>query len=327
MGIRILATGSYTPDKILTNADLEKMVETTDDWITSRTGIKERHIADKSTLTSDLAFGAASRALEMGGISADKLDIVIVASFTPDMPLPSTACILQKKLGASKAFCFDIQAACSGLLYSLEVASLMLKGRPDYKYALVTGAEKLSSIVDWQDRSTCVLFGDGASSLLIERTDDAEDAFVASKLGADGNYASSLHIPAGGVAMPSSHETVDNKGHYLKMEGQEVFKLAVNGMVGACRDVLAKAGVTPDEVRWLVPHQANLRILKAVGDRVNIPEERVYVNLDRFGNTSAASIGLCLDEINRNGQIKKGEYVLLTAFGGGLTWGAMLLRW
>ncbi len=327
MGVRILATGSYAPEKVLSNLDLEKMVETSDEWITTRTGIKERRIAAPEVATSDLALGAARNALEMANLKPEQLDVITVASLTPDKLLPSTACILQSKLGASNAVCFDVQAACSGLLYSLEVAIAMLRGHPKYKYFLVVGSEKLSSVVDWSDRSTCVLFGDAAAAILLERTDSAEDCFIASKLGSDGAYSEILHIPAGGSAMPSTHKTVDEKLHFIKMGGQEVFKLAVNGMVGACKDALAASGVAPADVAWVVPHQANMRIIKAVASRLDIAEERVYVNVDRFGNTSAASIGICLDELFRSGRLKHGDYVLLTAFGGGLTWGSMLLRW
>lgn len=327
MGIRIAGTGSFAPEKVLSNLDLEKMVDTSDEWITTRTGIKERHIAGEGVATSDLAFGAAKNALEMANVKPEQVDVITVASLSHDKILPSTACFLQRKLGASNAFCFDIQAACSGLLYSLEVASCMLKAQSKYKYFLVVGAEKLSSVVDWTDRSTCVLFGDAAAAILLERTDSDEDCFIASKLGSDGNYTDILHIPAGGSAMPSSHETVDKKLHSIKMGGQEVFKLAVNGMVGACKSALAASGVSPMDVAWVVPHQANLRIIKAVAPRLDIPEERVYFNIDRYGNTSAASIGICLDELFRTGRLKRGDYVLLTAFGGGLTWGATLLRW
>lgn len=327
MGVRILATGAYSPEKVLSNFDLEKMVETSDEWITTRTGIKQRRIAASEQATSDLALGAAQKALEAAGLKPEDISAISVATLTPDKPLPSTACILQKKLGASNAICFDLQAACSGLLYSLEVAISMLMANKSYKYFLVIGAEKLSSVTDWSDRSTCVLFGDGASAVLLERTDDDENCLIASKLGSDGNYADILHIPAGGSMSPSSHESVDGKHHFIKMGGQEVFKLAVNGMVGACKDTLAKSGVASSSVAWVVPHQANMRILKAVASRLDIPDERVYVNVDRFGNTSAASIGLCLDEMTRSNKIKRGDYVLLTAFGGGLTWGAMLLRW
>ncbi len=327
MSVKIAGTGSYMPEKILTNADLEKMVDTTDEWISTRTGIKERRIAAENECTSDLAFNAALKALEMAGVKPEELDIISVASISHDKVFPSTACVVQRKLGAKNAFCFDLQAACSGLLYSLEVACAMLRSNLHYKNYLVIGAEKLSSITDWEDRSTCVLFGDGASALLLQRCPDNDDRFLASKLGSDGNYTDILHLPAGGSAMPTTHETIDQRLHYLKMGGQEVFKLAVNAMVGACKDIMKEVGLEPSDIRWLVPHQANYRILKAVATRLKIPEDNVYMNVDKYGNTSAASIGICIDEMVRKEQVKRGDYILLTAFGGGLTWGAMLLRW
>lgn len=327
MGIRIAGTGSYVPEKVLTNFDLEKMVETSDEWISTRTGIKERHIAEANIPTSDLAAKAAEAALAMAGISADQLSAMSVASITQDKVFPSTACIVQRKIKAANAFCFDLQAACSGLLYSIEVAKAMLYTHPEYKYYMVIGAEKLSSVVDWQDRSTCVLFGDGAAAVLLEKTDDDECCFLASKLGSDGNYTDILQIQAGGSDTPASHETIDNKLHYIKMDGQAVFKLAVNAMVGACKETMEKCGVHPSQIKWLVPHQANYRILKTVAAKLDIAEDNVYMNVHKYGNTSAASIGLCLDEMVRGGQVQKGDYVLLTAFGGGLTWGATLIKW
>ena len=221
-----------------------------------------------------------------------------------------------------------MEAACSGLLYSLEVAHSILSAKKNYKKALVIGAEKLSSIVDWTDRSTCVLFGDGAAALVLERDDSVgQDFYVAGKLAADGNYGDILHLPAGGSAMPASHESVDGKCHFIKMGGQETFKLAVTGMTNASKQVLAEAGVAPEQVSWVIPHQANHRIISAVAQRLAVPEDRVYVNIFRYGNTSSASIGICLDELNRAGKLKRGDYVLLTAFGGGLTWGTQLIRW
>ncbi len=330
MAIRIIGTGSYTPEKILTNADLEKMVETSDEWITTRTGIKQRHIAEEGVTCSDLAVEAAKKAMEMAKITPEQLSFISVATVTGDKIFPSTACFLQKKIGAENAACYDVVAACSGLLYSLELAVAMLRSYKKYKYALVIGAEKLSSIVDWQDRGTCVLFGDGAAAIILERDDtlpESEDCLVASELGAAGIYSELLHLPAGGSAMPASHQTVDERQHYIKMGGQEVFKLAVNGMVGACKKVLEESGVNPQEVSWVIPHQANMRIISAVAQRLTIADEKVYVNIEKYGNTSAASIGLCLDELCRGGKLKRGDYVLLTAFGGGLTWGAMLIRW
>lgn len=328
MGITIRGTGKFVPEKILTNADLEKMVDTSDEWITTRTGIKQRHLAADDVASSDLAYEAAVRALDMAGVKPEELDFIIVASVTPDKGFPNTAALVQRKLKASKCVCFDLEAACSGLLYSLEVAHSLLAANGKYRKALVIGAEKLSSIVDWTDRSTCVLFGDGAAALVLESSDDIpEDFYIAGKLAADGNYGDILQLPAGGSAMPASHETVDNHLHFIKMGGQETFKLAVNAMVSASREVLETAGIAPDQVSWVIPHQANHRIISAVAHRLEIPDDRVYSNIDRYGNTSSASIGICLDELNRAGKLKKGDVILLTAFGGGLTWAAELIRW
>lgn len=330
MAIKIIGTGSYAPEKVLTNADLEKMVETSDEWITTRTGIKERHIAPEDMPTSELAYRASVKALEAAGIDASQLGFISVASVSNDKIFPSTACLLQRKLNCAPCPAYDIQAACSGLLYSLELASGMLRTYKRYKYCLVVGAEKFSPMVDWTDRTTCVLFGDGASALVLERDDslpDSEDFYLSSILGADGNNADILEIPAGGTAMPTTHETIDKRLHYIRMDGQETFKLAVNGMVSACRATLEDAGVTSDQLAWVVAHQANKRIVTAVSSRLNVDDERVYINVDRYGNTSAASIGICLDELARAGKLKKGDLVLLTAFGAGMTWGAMLIRW
>ncbi|MBO4631856.1 MAG: ketoacyl-ACP synthase III [Lentisphaeria bacterium] len=330
MSIRIIGTGSYIPERVLTNQDLEKMVDTTDEWITSRTGIRERHLAGEGVFTSDLSVQAARRALDMAGITPEDLDLISVATVSPDMTFPSTACVLQRKIGAVNAACYDLVAACTGLIYSLEVAYSLLKASPGkYRYALVLGADKLSSIVDWTDRSTCILFGDGASAVVLKNdpADSSPDFIIASKIGANGNYGDLLKIPAGGSALPASHATVDAHSHFVKMAGKEVFKLAVNGMVDSCKDVMQSSGVRPDEIAWVIPHQANKRIISAAAQRLDLPVERVYVNIERLGNTSAASIGICLDELNRAGKLKSGDYILTTAFGGGLTWGAMLMRW
>ena len=327
MGIKIRGTGSYVPDKILTNADLEKMVETNDEWIRTRTGICERHLAAPEQATSDLAEAAARRALEMAKVDPAELDAIIVATITPDHFFPSTACLLQHRLGAKHAFGFDLEAACSGLLYSLHTARGLLLANPRHRYALAIGADKLSCVVNWQDRNTCVLFGDGASAVLLENCPDEEDSFLASDLGADGNSLEILSLPAGGSRHPASAETLANQMHYIHMEGRDVFKLAVNAMVTSCRKVLDEAGVSIDQVRWLVPHQANERILRAIAQRLELTEDRVYININRYGNTSAASIGLCLDEMMRSGAVGRGDYILLTSFGGGLTWGAILLKW
>lgn len=328
MAVRIIGTGSYTPAKILTNQDLEKIVETSDEWIRTRTGIVERHIAAENELTSDIALNAAKKAIEMAGITPDMLDLISVASVSGDRPLPSTSCILQKKLGAKNAACYDVLAACTGLLYSLEIGCAMLTAHKKYRYALVIGAEKLSAITDWEDRTTCILFGDGAGAVVLKQEESAEEGFlVASKIGSMGECADLLQIPAGGSENPATHETVEARKHYVKMAGQEVFKHAVTGMSRACKETLENAGIPPEKVAWIIPHQANMRIITAIANRLDLPSERVFTNISKYGNTSAASIGICLDELNRSGQLKNGDYVLLTAFGGGLTFGAMLIRW
>ena len=327
MGIKIIATGRYVPERVLTNADLEKMVETSDEWIRTRTGIETRHIADASQATSDMCREAAKKALEMAGIAPSELGAIVVATITPDHSFPNTACLLQEEIGAKNAFCFDLSAACSGLIYSLVTAQALMKMTPNLKYVLVLGAEKLSSIVDWDDRNTCVLFGDGAAAVILEKTDDGNDSIKAYNLGADGACKDILFMPAGGSRMPASLESVQNRKHFINMTGKEVFKFAVNAMVSSSQQAMTDAGVAPDDIKFLVPHQANYRILKAVAQRLDIPEERVYMNLNRSGTTSAASIGLCLDEMVRNNLLQKGDKVLLTAFGGGLTWGSIVLEW
>ncbi len=328
MSIRIAGTGSYVPERILSNADLEKMVETNDEWIRTRTGIEERRIAAPDQSTGDMAYEACRRALEMAGLEGKDVDAIIVGTITPDFVFPSTGCVLQQRLGAEGAFCFDLEAACSGLLYSLEVAYSLMKTHPKrYRRVLVCGAEKLSCITDWTNRNTCVLFGDGAGAVLLESTaEEGPDCLIASDLHSDGSYGEILKMPAGGSRTPASKESVENHLHYIHMEGKEVFKLAVNAMVGSGKNVLEEAGITADEVKLVIPHQANSRIILAVAPRLGVPEERVFINLNRYGNTSAASIGICLDEAFRGGRIQKDDYVLLTAFGGGLTWGAILLK-
>lgn len=329
MAIRIVGTGSYSPERILTNADLERMVDTSDEWIVTRTGIRERHIAEKSESTSDLAHSAAGKALANTGVAPEDIDLIVVATITPDQQFPSTACLLQKKLKAVNAVCFDVQAACSGLLYALQTVQGLMSIQPTYKTALVVGAEKLSSITDWSDRSTCVLFGDGAGAIVLKKTEgpDSENSIRSIRLGADGNYNNILQVPAGGTAMPATHETLDEGMHFLKMEGQEVFKLAVRAMASTCKSVMDEAGLTTDDIRWLIPHQANFRIINAVGKQLKLPQETVCINVDRYGNTSSASIILALDELNQSGQLDAGDHIILTAFGAGLTWGATLIQW
>lgn len=327
MGLRIAGTGMFVPERILTNADLEKMVDTSDEWITTRTGIKERRIADPEVATSDLACHAARQALDMANTAPEELDLIVVATTTPDRMFPNTACLLQAKLGAGPCMSFDIEAACSGLLYALDVAHALLKARPSYRRALVVGGEKLSAFTDWSDRNTCVLFGDGAGALVLAQGDDIEgDFYLASKLSADGRYADILQMPAGGSALPASAATVAERQHCIRMGGSKTFQMAVALMANTCSELLQQTGISPEQLRWLIPHQANERILTAVATRLNMLD-RVYVNIGRYGNTSAASIGLALDELNRAGEIKRGDLLLLTAFGGGLTWAAQLLRW
>jgi 3-oxoacyl-[acyl-carrier-protein] synthase-3 len=330
MGIKIIGTGSYAPEKVLTNHDLEKMVDTSDEWIRTRTGIEKRHIADENQSASDLAFEACRNAMEMAETSPEEIDLVIVATVSPDYPFPSTACVLQKKLNIKQgAMCFDMQAACSGFIYAIGIANSLITVHPNIKKALVIGVEKISALTDWQDRNTCVLFGDGAGAVVLEKRSDSNDigGIVGTKLSADGRFADILQVPAGGSAMPITPEVMEQRLQYIRMEGQEVFKQAVTAMVGACKDVLEEAGVSSEEVRWLIPHQANKRIISAVGKRLNMTEKNVYINVHQYGNTSAASIGIALDEIVRKGLIKRGEYILVTAFGAGLTWGATLLKW
>jgi len=326
MGIKILGTGSYAPERILTNADLEKIVDTSDEWIRTRTGIEERKIAADNESASDMAEHAAMNALDMAGATPEELDLIIVATVTGDQPLPSTACILQKKIKAPNAVCFDIQAACSGFIFGVEVVNSMMQSNPAFKKALVIGVEKLTYLTDWEDRNTCVLFGDGAGAMVLENQEEAK-GILASKIATDGNFTDILQVPAGGSAKPIDTKVIEERSQYITMAGQEVFKLAVTAMVGASKDVLEKAGIDVSEIRWLVPHQANLRIIKAVGKRLGLTEDNVYINVNKYGNTSSASIPIAIDELVRNGQIERGEYLLLTAFGAGLTWGASLIQW
>jgi 3-oxoacyl-[acyl-carrier-protein] synthase-3 len=329
MGIKIIGTGSYVPERVLTNRDLEKMVDTTDEWILTRTGIAERRISADNEPSSEMALKASLRAIDMAKIKPEDLDLIVIATITQDRITPSTACILQSKLKAKNAACFDLQAACTGFLYSLEIVNALMSTNPKYKKALIIGVEKLSMIVDWEDRNTCILFGDGAGAVILEKRVGKTDigGILASKLASNGEYSELIKVPAGGSAIPSSADTIKKRMHYLSMEGQEVFKLAVNEMAKACQDVLARAKVDISEVRWLIPHQANLRIIKAVGNKLGIHDDKVYINVHKYGNTSAASVVIALDEIVRAGKVERGDYILLTAFGAGITWGANLLRW
>ena len=323
--VTILGTGSYAPEKILTNAELEKMVDTTDEWITQRTGIKERHISDKDTPTSVLAIKAAERALAAAKVKPEELDFILCATVTPDMVFPSVACLVQAALGATKAAALDISAGCTGFIYGMEVARSMVMSDPGRKILLI-GAEELTKITDWTDRSSCILFGDGAGAVVLGAT-EGERGILSTFLGADGNLGDLIYQPGGGSLRPASHETVDGKMHVIRMAGNKVFPHAVRKMGDAATKALEAAGVTQDQLDVLIPHQANFRIIDAIGRHLNLPMEKVYVNIDRYGNTSSASIPIALDEAVRNGRITPGKYVMLVAFGAGLTWGAVLIRW
>ena len=324
--IKIVGVGSYLPEKILTNLDLQKTVDTSDEWIRTRTGIRERRIAREDQASSDLAVEAAKIALQKASLKPEEIDLILVATITPDMFFPSTACIVQDKLGAKNAAALDISAACSGFIYGLVVShSLICQGQ--YKKVLLIAAETLSKITDWEDRSTCVLLGDGAGAVVLAPSDSGKEGLLASTLGAIGSAGNLLYLPGGGSRNPTTHQTVDKKLHYLKMQGNDLFKLAVKSLVEAAENVIQKAKIKPQDIDLFIPHQANIRIINASAKRIGIPMDRVYINVDRYGNTSAASIPIALDEALREGKIKKGDLILLDAFGGGLTWGACLLRW
>ncbi|MFZ5801488.1 MAG: beta-ketoacyl-ACP synthase III [Candidatus Omnitrophota bacterium] len=324
--VGITGLGAYLPTRILTNHDLEKMVETSDEWITTRTGIKERRIAEPHQRTSDLGLEAAKHAIRDAGLTPADIELIVVATITPDMFFPSTACNIQAKLGASCG-AFDMAAACSGFPYALGVAEGFVRAGL-YKNILVVGAELLSKFINWKDRSTCVLFGDGAGAAIVSRVDLKKGhGLCASYLGADGNQAELLQIPGGGSANPSTEESVRQGLHFLKMQGSEIFKIAVKTMENAVRKVLEKAGWTMTDVDMIIPHQANHRILTAVADRLEVPMEKVFINVDKYGNMSSASTIVALCEAVKSGRVKKGDRIVLVAFGGGLTWAASAIRW
>src|SRR5215472_3136241 len=321
----ITGVGSYVPSRVLTNADLEKMVDTSDEWITTRTGIKERRLAARDEYTSDLAARAAMKAIQRAGISPTEIDLIIVATITPDMPFPSTACLVQQKIGARRAAAFDLEAACSGFIYALEIAQQFIMSRT-YDTVLVIGAEKLSSIVDWEDRNTCVLFGDGAGAAVLQNRPNAHGLLTA-VMGADGQKADLLFMPGGGSKCPASKDSVISRMHYLRMEGKETFKNAVQAMQTAAEEALRRCEIDISRIKLIIPHQANVRIIDAVAERIGARPEQLFINLHKFGNTSAASVAIALDEAVQSGQVQSGDLILLVVFGAGLTWGAAVIEW
>ena len=321
----VIGTGSYAPERIMTNADLEKMVETNDEWIQTRTGIRERRIAATHETTSDMAAAAANAALENAGLRAEELSMIICATVTPDMFFPNTACFVQTKIGATRAICFDVSAACSGFLYAMEIARQFI-ATGTCKTILVIGADKLSSIVNWEDRNTCVLFGDGAGAAILQHREGAR-GIMATPMGSDGRLADILYTPGGGSAAPITTENVHEKLSTIRMNGRETYKHAVKAMVDSAQQALNKAGVTIDQIKCIIPHQANLRIIEAIADRLDTSLDKFHINLDRYGNTSAAAVAIAFDEAARQQRFQRGDLVLLVVFGGGLTWAASVLEW
>lgn len=321
----VTGVGSYVPERILTNADLERTVSTTDEWIVTRTGIRNRRIAAPGEFTSDMAAEAARRAMQNAGVTAEQIDLIIVATVTPDMVFPSTACLVQRKLGAKRAAAFDLEAACAGFIYGLEIGMQFIMSRT-YETVLVIGAEKLSAIVDWQDRNTCVLFGDGAGAAILQNRPNSHGLLTA-VMGADGNKADILNVPAGGCRCPATADSVAQRLHFLRMDGKETFKNAVTAMLSAAQEAMARCEIDISRIKCLIPHQANRRIIDALGDRLDAKPEQVFINLDQYGNTSAASVAIALDEAVRAGRVQRGDLVMLVVFGAGLTWGAAIIEW
>jgi 3-oxoacyl-[acyl-carrier-protein] synthase-3 len=322
---RVIGTGAYLPDRRLTNQELERTVETSDRWIVERTGIRERRIAAPDEATSDLATAAGRQALAAAGVPTSSVELIIVATATPDMLFPSTACLVQERLGAKQAFAFDLSAACTGFLYALAVADQYIRAGT-YRTVLVIGAEVLSRMIDWTDRTTCILFGDGAGAVVVQAERGARGV-LSSHLHSDGALWDLIHIPGGGSRRPPSAETVANRMNFVKMKGSETFRVAVRALEEVAREALAANGLSTDDLALLIPHQANLRILQAVAERLGLPAEKVVINVDRYGNTSAASIPIALDEAVRAGRVRPNDLLLLEAFGAGLTWGAAVVRW
>ena len=321
----VAAVGSYVPERVLTNADLEKMVDTSDDWIVSRTGIRERRIAGNDEFTSDMAAKAALVAMKRGNIKPEQIDLIIVATITPDMPFPATACLVQQKIGAGRCAAFDMEAACSGFIYALEIGQQFVMSHT-YETVLVIGAEKLSSIINWRDRNTCVLFGDGAGAAILQNRPNTHGLLTAC-MGADGGKADLLSLPGGGSRCPATPQSLSDGLHYLRMDGKETFKNAVNAMYTAAEEALRRCELDITQIKCVIPHQANQRIIDAVGERLGAKPEQVFVNLHKYGNTSAASVAIALDEAVTSGRVQRGDLILLLVFGAGLTWGAAVIEW
>jgi len=321
----ITGVGMYVPDKIMDNAYFEKIVDTSDEWIRTRTGIKERRLLEKGA-TSDLAAGAALDLLKSKNMSAEEIDVIIVATVTPDMFFPATACLVQEKIGAKNAWGFDLSAACSGFLFAFQTGCSLVESG-GYKKVMVIGADKMSSIVDYTDRNNCILFGDAGSAVLIEPSDDKSIGLQDSMLKVDGSGKDALYMKGGGSLNPPTIETVENKMHYLYQDGKAVFKVAVKGMADISYEIMQKNNLKSEDVAYLVPHQANLRIIDATAERMGISKDKVMINIDRYGNTTAATIPLCLTEYYRNGKLKKGDKIIMAAFGAGFTWGSVYAVW
>jgi 3-oxoacyl-[acyl-carrier-protein] synthase III len=323
--VSITGVGSYVPAKVLTNHDLEKMVDTSDDWIVTRTGIRERRIAAKDEFTSDLGAKAAQRAMKMAGVTADQIELIVVATCTPDMPFPSTACLTQQKIGAHRSAAFDLEAACAGFIYGLEIGQQFIMSRT-YDTVLVVGAEKLSSITNWKDRNTCVLFGDGAGAVVLQNRPRSHGLLTA-VMGADGSKADLLKLPGGGSRCPATAESVSSGQHFLRMQGKETFKHAVQAMETAAQEALRRCQIDISQIKCVIPHQANRRIIDAVGERLGALPDQLFLNLEKYGNTSAASVVIALDEAVLSNRIQRGDLILMVAFGAGLTWGATVIEW
>ncbi len=323
---KIAGLGKYIPHKVLTNHDLERIVDTSDDWIISRTGIKERHIAALNETSSSMGAEAAKQAIKMAQISKEEIDFIVFATMTPDMPFPASACLVQEKLKIPNAGTTDIEAACSGFIYGLSLANAYIVSGM-YKNVLVIGSDAMSRVLDWKDRNTCVLFGDGAGAAVVTRNDIDESGFNGFKLHGDGSYKDLLYMDAGGSHKPASHETVMQEQHYLRMKGNSTFKVAVKAMTEILQDLLDEKNISINDIKYLIPHQANARIISGVAERLDFPMDRVFINLSRYGNTSSATIPIALTEVFEEGKLKKGDLIAFVAIGGGFTWGASILKW